>query len=262
MPKPALVTLAHDYNPKKHDPTGWFMSEKLDGVRAYWNGKQLLSRNNKPIIAPAEWLRALPTDMQLDGELWLGRSKFQQLVSAVRKTTPISAEWRNVMYHVFDVVRDDENWFTRIQRIPMTSYPICPVMHYECISHDQLGKFYQSVVANGGEGVMLRDPTMMYERYRSWRLLKHKPECTGVARVVGHSPGDGKYVGLCGAIECKNVTGQHFAIGSGMTDAMRAEPPPIGSLVTFKCNDFTDSGLPRFPVFVSFQPPTQQQQEQ
>ena len=80
--------------------TGWWISEKLDGVRAYWDGKELLSRTGNTYPAPDWFIKDFPKDMHLDGELWCGRAKFQETVSIVR--TEGSENWKTVMYHVFD----------------------------------------------------------------------------------------------------------------------------------------------------------------
>lgn len=95
------VMLAQNYNPDVHDPTGWYMSEKLDGVRCYWNGKRLYSRNGNVFFAPAWWKAKLPK-IALDGELWSTRDAFQKIVSIVKKKNGIDDEWKHIKYHVFD----------------------------------------------------------------------------------------------------------------------------------------------------------------
>lgn len=52
------------------DPSGWFMSEKFDGIRCFWDGKQFVSRNGRIIKAPKWFAEGLPKDTKLDGELW------------------------------------------------------------------------------------------------------------------------------------------------------------------------------------------------
>ena len=66
------------------DPTGWLLSEKLDGVRAFFDGRQFLSRQGNLFHAP-DWFRTGLPDVPLNGELWLGRKKFQRTVSIVRR---------------------------------------------------------------------------------------------------------------------------------------------------------------------------------
>jgi DNA ligase-1 len=43
--------------------------------------------------------------------------------------------------------------------------------------------------------------------------------------------------------------GQRFALGSGLTDAEREKPPPVGAWVSYRYRDRTPSGLPRFATF-------------
>ena len=70
------LMLAHNYDPEKHDPTGWLMSEKLDGVRCFWDGKgNMYTRNGNPFFAPEEFKAKLPK-IALDGELWTERNDF------------------------------------------------------------------------------------------------------------------------------------------------------------------------------------------
>src|SRR5258708_562763 len=82
------------------DLSGWWMSEKLDGVRAYWDGKQFLSRQGNLYHAPDWFIEGLPTS-PLDGELWIGRKKFQRTVSIVRRQDKPDL-WSEVLFLVFD----------------------------------------------------------------------------------------------------------------------------------------------------------------
>jgi DNA ligase-1 len=245
--KPNICTLAHTYDEQKHNPVGWWMSEKLDGMRAIWTGTKLVTRNNEPIFAPEWWLKAFPKDKQLDGELFLGRGKFQKLVSVCRRHVGDDQEWLKVGYLVFDVVENGKPWIERFRVEP--AHPIVPVMHYECTSREQLTEFYNSIVDNGGEGVMLRDPSMSYVVGRSWSLLKVKPELELVAKIIGYTEGEGKYTGMVGALICE-AGGKQFNVGSGLTDADRTEKyKPTGNItVAYQC--LTDSGVPRFPRFI------------
>ena len=77
--------LAQKYDEKLQDPKGWLMSEKLDGVRCYWDGQKMSTRNGNAFFPPAWFIKDLPTDLALDGELWSKRSDFQKIVSIVRK---------------------------------------------------------------------------------------------------------------------------------------------------------------------------------
>ena len=75
------------------DVSLFLVSEKLDGVRAFWDGKILRTRNGNAINAPAWFVEHFP-EHALDGELWIGRGQFDALFGAVRSQTPDDAEWR------------------------------------------------------------------------------------------------------------------------------------------------------------------------
>ena len=113
---PALL-LAHKWNGKS-DLTGWWMSEKLDGVRAYWTGSQFVSRLGNTYHAPAWFTKSLPK-YPLDGELWVGRKLFQKTVSVVRRANA-GDEWKNVRYLVFDAPAADgdaKKWDAALARL-------------------------------------------------------------------------------------------------------------------------------------------------
>ena len=95
------VMLAHNYDPSTHDCKGWLASEKLDGVRCYWNGRNLYTRNGNMTYAPDAWKAKLP-NIALDGELWSGRDQFQSIVSTVRKQDPEPKKWEAIKFMVFD----------------------------------------------------------------------------------------------------------------------------------------------------------------
>ena len=93
------MLLANKFDGKK-DPTGWFISEKLDGVRAFWDGNMIMSRNGLEFCAPDWFKKSLPSDMTLDGELWAGRGQFQLAVSIAR--TVDDKRWKQLVFMVFD----------------------------------------------------------------------------------------------------------------------------------------------------------------
>ena len=80
--------LAHNY--KQVDPTGWIMSEKLDGVRCIWTGTQMFSRNGNKFNFPTFFTKNWPRS-QLDGQLFIGRGKFSATLSAIKKNNPIAS---------------------------------------------------------------------------------------------------------------------------------------------------------------------------
>ncbi|CAE7088844.1 unnamed protein product [Rhizoctonia solani] len=234
------------------DPTGWWMSEKLDGVRVYYDGKKMWSRLGNPFTPPQEFLDRLPKDVTLDGELFGGRGKFQDTVSIVK--TVNSPHWKNITFQIFDVPsRGSEPFEERVDYLKKTFRNIPQVHVVEqtmCKSRDHLLEMLKDVERQGGEGVMLRQPGSEYEGKRSSSLLKVKTFYDGEAEVVGYEPGKGKHKGVTGALKCVMASGKKFSVGSGLTDKQRRAPPQIGAIVTYRFQELTRDGVPRFPTFV------------
>lgn len=246
------VLLARKFDPAKHNVDGWLASEKLDGMRAYWNGTSLLSRNGNPIAAPDWFVAGLPRNQHFDGELFLGRGKFQKTMSVCRKQSPVDSEWRAIRFMVFDVP-DHPGTFR--QRYAVLR-KLCGKLpdHIVCVEHSEtttaeVPAMLAKLEAVGAEGVMLRDPNSNYERKRSKSLLKVKSFLDADATVIGHQPGIGRHQGRMGALLCLLDDTTEFAIGTGFTDAAREDPPVVGDRITFTFFELTKAGVPRFPAF-------------
>lgn len=235
--------------PELFNPTGWWMSEKLDGVRAVWTGTHFVSRNGKPFNAPAWFTECLPKNVVLDGELYMGRGKFQETVGKVRSNT---GDWEGIRFMVFDIINNWESLESRQKglRDLILISPVEIVQQTACLSPAHLASYEKAIVEAGGEGVMLRKPRSYYEHRRSGKLLKLKRFNTDEATVMGYENGNGQFSGMVGALVC-SFRGKTFSLGSGLAQADRKTPPPIGSRVTFKFFELTRDGLPRFPVFIT-----------
>lgn len=239
---------------KSGDPTGWWMSEKLDGMRAYWTGSDLYSRNGNLIHAPAWFTSALPK-MALDGELMTGRGQFQKTISIVRKQRPVDAEWRQIRYFVFDAPMQpgscESRWAQMAAGVAGVPF-VEAVEQVECASAKHLAKMRAQISALGGEGVMLREAGSPYEHRRTSALQKVKSFLDTEAKIVGYVPGEGKHAGRLGAYEARLLTGPktRFRVGTGMSDAEREDPLPIGTTITVKFQEYTEDGVPRFPSLV------------
>ena len=246
--KVMTVMLAKTYTGR--DPTGWMMSEKLDGVRALWDGKKLMSRNGNQFHAPP-WFTALLPKIPLDGELWLGRGQFQKTVSIVKKKKTVDDEWMDLIYRVFDAPEQPGRFVHRLAdcRELLDKQVFARVVdHVACASAEHLSAFYKTLVFIGAEGVMLRHPRSAYKSGRSDQMLKMKPLETAEAIVTGHELGKGRIAEIIGAVQVE-WGGHTFRLGAGMSDDARRNPPPIGAAVTFGYSGLTDSGQPRFPTF-------------
>ena len=235
------------------DPTDWWISEKLDGVRAFWDGEKFLSRQGNQYYAPA-WFTARFPRVPLDGELWIERKQFQRTVSIVRRHDQTDL-WREVSFQVFDAPACPDAFEGRIafaQRLVQERHSefilFDPQVRCEGKSHlqDELSR----ILRLGGEGIMLRQPGSAYAAGRSPTLLKVKRFLDAEARVVGHQPGTGRHKGRLGALLVELPDKTLFAVGSGLTDAEREEPPSIGSTITFRYQELSDGGVPRFPTYV------------
>jgi DNA ligase 1 len=233
--------------------TGWWMSEKLDGVRAYWTGKEFLSRLGNPLHAPDWFCTGLPTE-PLDGEFWIDRKKFQRTVGIVRRQDKTEL-WKEVRYLIFDVPQSDDVFEQRIkiiQKIVQKNRPLYAAAHEHvlCTDLDHLRRELAHIESLGGEGLMLRQPASKYAAGRSTSLLKIKSFIDDEAKVIGHEPGKGRHKGRLGALLVEMSNGTRFSIGTGFSDAERQNPPPIGSVVTFRYQELTDGKVPRFPSFL------------
>ena len=231
----------------------YFVSEKLDGVRARWNGKQLISRNGNVFAAPAWFVRDFPRQA-LDGELWLGRGEYQQTVSVVSRDQPHKG-WRDLKFMVFDLPVSPQPFFDRYIQMEIIGKqslsPYLEVIDQQRIaSHRELMVLLNDVVGRGAEGLMLHHKNSLYRQGRSAHLLKVKKFNDAEAVVVGYKAGKGKYSGMAGSLKLRMTNQQEFYVGSGLTDALRAEPPALGAMITYRHQGFTDKGLPRFPVYL------------
>jgi DNA ligase-1 len=235
------------------DLTGWWMSEKLDGVRAYWTGTGFLSRLGNVYHAPDWFLEGLPA-VPLDGELWCGRKKFQRCVSIARRQDK-SEMWRELTYVVFDAPAMDAPFEERLAFVQRHMEAQLPRhakhhAHTRCEGVDHLKAELARVEALGGEGLMLRQPASRYEVGRSSTLLKVKSFRDAEARVLEHIAGAGRHKGRLGALGVEMADGTRFSIGTGFSDAERQSPPPLGAVVTFRYQELSDGGVPRFPSYV------------
>ncbi len=247
------LTLPTLYGPHI-DPARCLVSEKYDGVRAFWDGTTLRHRSGRAVSVPAWFTAALP-GVPLDGELWLGRGRFDALSAIVRKAVPDDASWRDVRYLVFEMPHADGSFTERAAAIrAAVAQSHAPFLHAapQVMGTDRvaLQRLLDETVAGGGEGLMLHLASAPYESGRSDTLVKLKPHLDAEAVVVDHRPGRGKYEGQLGALQVQSPEGRRFFIGSGLPDDLRRTPPAAGTVVTYRYRDVTPNGTPRFATFV------------
>lgn len=232
----------------------YLVSEKLDGIRAIWDGHQLTTRQGNLITAPAWFTEGWP-DVWLDGELWAGRGRFNVVQRTVLDNKPEQAQWRKIQYMVFDAPNDTdvferrvETYLRYIKHTPNAHLKGIEQLHLE--NSGALYSLLDKVIAAGGEGLMLHRKDALLKDGRSDALLKLKPYQDAEAKVIGHNAGNGKYAGMMGALEVELANGRQFKIGTGFSDFERANPPPIGAYITFRYQGLTSTGLPRFASFI------------
>ena len=236
------------------NPALYLISEKFDGVRAYWDGKTLRFRSGNLVNAPTWFIAKLPLQA-LDGELWLGRGRFEELSGIVLKEQPDDTQWRQIKYMIFELPNAPGSFAQRYGAIRdlvrQLNWPqLQAVEHIRIADRAGLQRKLKQVVRDGGEGLMLHRADSLYVTGRSDALLKLKPLLDTEAKVIAHLPGKGKFDGMLGSLEVETPQGKRFRIGTGFTDAVRKNPPPIGSTVTYRYRGLTKNGLPRFARFL------------
>ena len=216
------------------DVSGWLASEKLDGVHAYWTGSELLTHNGNRINAP-EWFTASLPNVALDGELWLGRGLFQSMVSVMRKA---GADWSGVRFVVFVAPEAGGRFADRIKiaGTAIARSPVCEISRQVTVkSNAAAWLHFETIAENGGEGIILRDPSSEYQRNRSAAMLKLKAMCVEDAEVVE----------INGANATCRFDGSDFILRIN-----GKRPMKVGDIVTFSCVGFTYGGIPRHAAFL------------
>ena len=250
---PPALLLAQAYRPGLALQDYW-VSEKYDGVRGYWDGHSLRTRGGETVVAPAWFTAGWPTT-PMDGELWAGRGRFAHAQSTTRQQQPDEAAWRQMRFMVFDLPAHGGVFDERLAALKTLVASIeqdwgQAVPQQRVATDAALQALLQRTVRAGGEGLMLHKGSSLYRSGRSDDLIKLKTHDDAEALVVGHLPGKGKHAGRLGALLVEMPTGQRFKLGAGLTDADRNQPPPLGSWVTYRYRGTHDGGLPRFASFV------------
>jgi len=249
---PPEIQLATKYN-LKHSIDEYWISEKLDGVRGYWTGTDLLTKNGNS-LNPPDWFTAQWPKRPIDGELWINRHKFEQIISCVKKIKP-TACWEKIRFMIFDLPDSKAIFTHRINDIKnvvntVNSPYLKEIPQYKLFSIEALNLKLNEVVKHQGEGLMLHFQNAYYRVGRSPDIMKLKPYQDAEAIVLRHIEGKGKYQGLLGAIQVRTADDIIFKIGSGFSDKERKNPPAVGATITFKYNGKTQRGVPKFASFL------------
>ncbi|WP_102521490.1 DNA ligase [Vibrio tapetis] len=232
----------------------YWVSEKLDGIRAIWDGSQLYTKNGNIIQAPRWFTSGLP-NMRIEGELWAGRGNFNLVQTTVLDKEPDEEAWQHIDFMLFDLPQAAGDYRKRYYDIlhwvrNIDQDHIKEVLHSPINSETELLKMLDNMDENAGEGLMLRKSTGLYNAGRSDELLKVKKHHDAEAKIIGYKPGEGKYSGMLGSLHVVNSDGKTFYVGTGLNDEQRRNPPQIGATITYRYNGFTHSGIPRFARFL------------
>jgi DNA ligase-1 len=237
--------------------SNWLMSEKLDGVRGYWDGKRLLSKNKIPLHPPAAFVDNFPP-FALEGEIWGGRGTFEKTLSIVKKQQAHDG-WLKLKFAIFDVPQATGGFTQRLKKAKgwFNNHPaqFAFVIPQKTIKDKgELRTELQRVEKLGGEGLIVRKPDALYTSGRSREILKVKSFFDMEAVVIAHIGGKGRNRGRLGSLLVELPDKTRFKIGTGFSDEERINPPPVGSIITFKYYGFFESGCPRFPSFFRSRP--------
>ena len=255
--QPPALWLASTYQGNEK-LTNYWMSEKYDGIRGYWDGQQLLSRSGKALNPPAWFVQAWPTQA-FEGELWAGRGQFEQAASVLQQKQAPDAAWRAMQFMVFDAPATTATFTERLQiyqgLVKDIDQPwVQAVTQNQVTSHAALKDLLNQTIQLDGEGLVLHRGESLYQSGRNTDVLKVKPHEEAEAKVIAHETGQGKHNQRVGALWVEAAQGQRFKLGTGLTDAQRENPPAVGQWVTYRYRGLTDKGVPRFASFVRVRP--------
>ncbi|MGF1688161.1 DNA ligase [Photobacterium japonica] len=259
LPTPVMkatsVNMTHWQTDNHADIAHYYASEKLDGIRAIWTGNALITRQGKPLYAPAWFTASLPPDHAIEGELWIERGQFQHLSQIVLDKQPNEKQWRKVKFMLFDAPASTGSFTQRLATLQQLAQRMDPtivqVINQRTLTHNEaLHKWLATIERNGGEGIMLHHKENPYYHGRSAGVLKIKSYQDDEAIVTGYEPGKGKYAGVMGAVWVVTSDNIRFKIGSGFRDHDREHPPVIGSMIQYRFNGYTQRGIPRFARYI------------
>lgn len=231
----------------------YWISEKLDGVRAYWDGEKLISRQGNVFNAPAWFTKGFP-QQPLDGELWLARDSFEQTLSIIKSNNK-QDQWALLTYQLFELPKAKGGFTERLQQLEIlvaqTTNPYLKVIpQFRVQSETELQRLLEEYVGKGAEGFMLHHQDALYSTGRNGDLIKLKPYQDAEGEVVAYRYGQGKYHGQVRGYVVALEDGRRINISNGLKDKERENPLPIGTIITYQFNGYTTTGKPRFARYL------------
>ncbi len=250
---PPPIQLANIYH-SDIDIKNYLVSEKLDGLRAYWDGQNLISKEGN-IYHPPQWFIKDFPNQTFEGELWIDRGKFEEVSGIVRSDSDDNLDWQKIHLMLFDMPKHSGTFAQRMEAmqelVEKSGSPYLKVIEQSSVADKKtLMKRLNEVVKNGGEGLVLRRTDSLYQATRNDDLLKLKTFEDAEAKVLKIIEGQGKYQGMMGAVLVENEERIKFKIGGGFSDEVRKNPPAIGTIITYKFYGKTKDKKPRFASFL------------
>eukprot|EP01124_Arcella_intermedia_P027360 TRINITY_DN5339_c0_g3_i1.p1 TRINITY_DN5339_c0_g3~~TRINITY_DN5339_c0_g3_i1.p1 ORF type:complete len:295 (-),score=48.24 TRINITY_DN5339_c0_g3_i1:43-927(-) len=239
-----------DWNGEQ-DLTGWYISEKLDGFRAFWDGSKLISKNGNPLSVPLEFTRCLPSDVCLDGELWSGYDGISRLLSLLRAPSHHNElHWKNVKFCVFDAPMHPGSYPERhsfaSKSISGSGPHVCSIPIQRCLGLPHLKATLQEVTQKKGEGLMLYHPEAPHTPGRTSNLLKVKAYSEEDVKLLQCNPNSYSFL-------CEQKNGATCTVKCSGWDYMN--PPAPGTILTVKHSGyFKTSQKLKYPFLLRFRP--------
>lgn len=254
-----------------------YVQPKLDGLRCIARKENdvvtLWFRSGKQIITMGHIEKDLSIVMDngdiFDGELYSEEIDFNKICGAIRRDKNIKDNVaQQINYYVYDAPRiwelgllydegdgfDVRSHILHLKTQELDDHVIPLLTEYIDLEQDVFKK-HDEYVAYGFEGIMIRDPEMLYEQKRSKYLLKHKVFNEDEFQIVDYEEGRGQLQGRVGAFVCEMSNGNRFKAklkGKGVTDLLKDyfEEPEIfmNKMLTVKYQGLSADGIPRFPV--------------
>lgn len=233
-------------------PQSFVYSEKLDGVRAFWDGKNLYSKGGKLLTPPSFFTQNFPP-FAIEGELWSKRGDFENIVS-ILKSTKKKEKWRELKFYIFEVPNQQGGILKRLEVLeaylasqPAPFISIIPQLPLNTLQ--ALQDALSAITQVGGEGVVVREKDAPYYTGRNKKAMKLKLYEDRECKITSYVQGKGKFENLVGSIICLDGDVE-FKIGSGMSEDFRKNPPKVGTIITYKYFGLNKNKLPKFPVFL------------
>jgi len=254
---------SHDYLtvPSKwenEDVTGWYISEKLGGIRCLWNGLEMWPKSGPQYNLPEFFIERLPKS-PLDGELCMKGGSLSRCMMVVKKkpTDPdFEKEWNNMSFVVYDAPEAPGTFQQRLQALKEyfeKSDGLYVNLHEykKCEGNSDAEKELKQEERKGGEGILLTNPNGEYVKGKSKNVLERKSKFEGRA-IVKEVIRDKEKPQIITSLRVENVKGIEFMINRGITDDLRKNPPKVGDEIVYEYKGILDSEKPKAPVLKNY----------